>query len=146
MTRKHYKGIIVVLILISIVMYALDIIYSNKTHEIIILMDKSYNSQFQHYENIAQRASSLYIISLQALTVPILLLNKKHKFKGFLYLNIIEVLIFTICFGLEIILDSFYFKASSDIAQFIAILIGTAIIYSIMCLVHIFRNKKEQII
>jgi hypothetical protein len=144
--RKYYKVAVVILILISIVMYALDIIYSNKVHEIIILMDESYNSQFKHYGNIAKRVSSLYITSIQALPIPILLLNKKHKFKGFLYLCIIEILIFAICFGLDIILDNFYFKPSAAIAQFISILIGTTMVYLFMCLILRFRNKKEQLI
>jgi len=150
MNTKHYniilKVIFVALVLISIVMYALDIIYSNKMHQIFLLMNPIYDSKLGYYHALVTRFSLTYRISAYALAFLILYLNVKNKIKGLLYLIITEVVISAFCYGLDIILKNYYLKPSGALLQFIAILGGTSILYLISGAFYMFKNKKEKIL
>jgi len=151
MNTKHYniilKVIFITLVLISIVMYALDIIYSNKMHQIFLLMNPIYDSKLGYYHALANKFSLTYRISAYVLTFLILYLNAKNKIKGWLYLIITEVIISAFCYGLGIIvLKNYYLKPSGALLQFIAILGYTSILYLILCVFYMFKNKKEKIL
>jgi hypothetical protein len=150
MNTKHYniilKVIFVALVLISIVMYALDIIYSNKMHQLFLLMNPIYNSKLGYYHALANKFSLTYRISAYVLAFPILYLNAKNKIKGWLYLIITEVVTSAFCYGLDIILKNYYLKPSGALLQFIAILSGTSIFYLLLCVFYMFKNKKEKIL
>ena len=150
MNTKHYniilKVIFVALVLISILMYALDIIYSNKMHQIFLLMNPIYNSKLGYYNALANKFSLMYRISAYVLTLPILYLNAKNKIKGWLYLLTTEVVISVFCYGLDIILKNYYLNPSGALLQFIVILGDASILYLIICIFYMFKNKKEKVL
>lgn len=140
------KGIFITLVLISIVMYALDIIYSNKMHQIFLLMNPIYLSKLEYYHALANIFSLTYIISAYLLAFPILYLNAKNKIKGWLYLIITEVVISAFCYGLNIILKNYYLKPSGALLEFIAILSGTSILYLILWAFYMIKSRKGKIL
>lgn len=146
MNAKRYniilKAIFVTLVLISIVMYALDIIYSSKMHQVFLLMNPIYNSKIEYYHKLANIFSSIYIISVYILAFPVLYLNAKNKIKGWLYLIATEVVISAFCYGLDIILKNYYLKPSGALLQFIATLGGTSIFYLILCGFYMFKDRR----
>lgn len=150
MNTKYYniilKAIFITLVLISIVMYALDIIYSNKMHQIFLLMNPIYDSKLGYYHALANIFSLTYMINAYVLAFPILYLNAKNKIRGWLYLIITEVVISMFCYGLDIILKNYYLKPSGALLQFIAILSGASILYLILFAFYIFKNRKEKIL
>lgn len=140
------KSILVALVLISIAMHALDIIYSNKLHQIFLLMNPIYNNKLKYYFALANTFSSAYMISANVLAFPILYLNTKNRIKGWLYLIITETVISAFCYSLDIILKNYYFKPSGALLEFIAILSSTSILYLLLCIFYMFKNRKEKIL
>lgn len=149
MDTKRYniilKAIFVTLVLISIVMYAFDIIYSNKMHQVFLLMDPIYDSKLEHYHALANTFSSMYIIGAYVLAFPVLYLNAKNKIKGWLYLIITEVVISAFCYGLDVILKNYYLKPSGALLQFMVTLGGTSVFYMILCAFYIFKDRKGKV-
>lgn len=141
MGNKYYnvipKVIIISLGLLCVIMYALDIIYSNKAHEILVLMNPAYNSELHNYDALCRTFSSLYILSVQALVFPMLYIGEKNKIKGWLCLIITQVIIFVFCYAQDIILRNFYFKPAGKVLEFGATLLGTSILYLILSLFNI---------
>lgn len=144
--NKTFKLIFIALVLIFIIMYSLNIVYSNKMHQIFLLMNPIYNNKLSHYHTLVTIFYWSYVISIYALAIPVFCLNTKNKIKGLLYLIIIEVVISSCCYGLDIILKYSYFKPSGEILQFEVSLVGTSIFYLILCAYYIFKKRKEKIL
>lgn len=142
MSKRKYKVISIILSFIIILMYALDIIYSNKVHNLHILANPIYNNELLKYDSISILFSRLFIIGIHVLAIAIYCLNEKSKVKGLLYLNIAAVAVFSLCFGLDIILDNFYFTVSSKIVEFTVLLLSISIFYLILFVFGVLRNRK----
>lgn len=142
--KNIVKAVFITLAAVSIIMYALGIIYSNKAHEIFVLMNQGNINELNYFHSLSNTLFSVHIVCIQALVFPIFYLNTKNKIRGWVYLNAIGILIFACCYMLDVISGNFYFKPSGDILQFAAILIGTYVIYFVLSIFYIFRNRKEK--
>jgi len=144
MNTRFYKVIITVLSLVSFIMYYLFIIYSDKAHKIFVLMDSTLNSILYHYSYISSVSFSLFIIFIHLIAFALFGMNMKNKVKGLLYLISTALVIFTFCFGLEIVFNYSYFNFNSDFLQFAVIMLSLFLLYSILCSCYLIRKKFKS--
>jgi len=142
MNKINYKIFILLICIVLISMYALSIIYAEKAHQIFALKNPIYNEELHNYRNLSRNFMSLYIVFMHLIPIPIFLLNINHRFKGLLSLNIIGIGMSILCLGIKIeILDYFSFKSTSDILQFLIILLSVNILYFLIWIIYKIKCK-----
>ena len=148
MNKKHKKIIAFIGIVISVILYSLYILYSNKTHQIFILKDISYNNLLTRYNTMANTIMRLFTISLHLVACYVFIIYKHKILKGIFHLALLNLLVFFFCIVIEKVLNYYRFDVFFAIIQFTMIMMSTLLFYLICYISYKLKNKyfKHEVI
>ena len=127
---------------VSIILYLLYILYSNKAHQIFMFKDIGNNDLLSRYDAITRTIIGLFTFCIHLLGYYMFSINRQEILKGMRNLALIDTSIFIFCFGLEKAFN--YYRSDIIIAliQFLVISVSTLLLY-LIC--HFFHSVKVKL-